>query len=73
MVDTDPTLLAEVERLRAVRLLLANVEPAKISVREAQLAAAFDVWERQGARDPHHHRPQCDDRFSSRERSWPAE
>ncbi len=45
-VEGDPTLLAEVERLRSVRLLLADVEPQSISVREAQLAMAFDVWDR---------------------------
>jgi hypothetical protein len=46
LVETDPSLLAEVERLRAVRALLADVEPSKISVRESHLAAAFDVWDR---------------------------
>ncbi len=45
-VERDPALLAEVERLRAVRLLVGNVETPKISVREAHLAAAFDVWDR---------------------------
>jgi hypothetical protein len=45
-VETDPTLLAEVERLRAVRLLLGEADEPKISVREAHLAAAFEVWER---------------------------
>jgi hypothetical protein len=45
-VESDPDLLAEVERLRAVRLLLGDVEPAAISMREAQLAAALNVWDR---------------------------
>jgi hypothetical protein len=42
----DPDLLAEVDRLRAVRALLGDVEPPAISVREAQLATALDIWER---------------------------
>jgi hypothetical protein len=46
LVETDPALLAEVEQLRAVRALLADTEPPKISVRESHLAAAFDVWDR---------------------------
>ncbi len=45
-VENDPDLLAEVERLRTVRVVLGDVEPAPISVREAQLSAALDVWER---------------------------
>ena len=45
-VDRDAAALAEVERLRAVRALLGDVEPPAISLREAQLAAALDVWER---------------------------
>jgi hypothetical protein len=45
-VETDPVLLAEVERLRAVRILLAEADDAKISVREVHLAAAFDAWDR---------------------------
>lgn len=46
LVETDPDLLAEVERLRAVRTLIGeDIEP-KISVREAHLAAAFDAWDR---------------------------
>ncbi len=45
-VDADAVALAEVERLRAVRALLGDVEPAAISVREAQLANALDIWER---------------------------
>jgi hypothetical protein len=45
-VENDPDLLAEVERLRTVRVLLGDVEPAAISVREAQLSSALDVWER---------------------------
>lgn len=45
-VDADAVALAEVERLRAVRALLGDVEPASISVREAQLATALGIWER---------------------------
>jgi hypothetical protein len=45
-VEDDAQLLAEVDRLRAVRLLLADVEPPAISRREAHLAAALDVWDR---------------------------
>jgi hypothetical protein len=45
-VEGDGELLAEVERLRTVRLLLGDVEPPAISVREAQLAAALGVWDR---------------------------
>jgi len=46
LVETDPDALAEVERLRSVRALLGDVEPPAISVREAQLAAALDAWDR---------------------------
>ncbi len=45
-VDGDAAALAVVERLRAVQALLGDVEPPAISVREAQLAAALEVWER---------------------------
>ncbi len=45
-VEGDPALLAEVERLRSVRALLSDVEPQAISVREAQLATALDIWDR---------------------------
>jgi hypothetical protein len=45
-VESDAALLAEVDRLRAVRFLLGDVEPQAISVREAQLATALDVWDR---------------------------
>lgn len=45
-VETDPVLLSEVERLRAVHVLLAETDEAMISVRESQLAAAFEVWDR---------------------------
>jgi hypothetical protein len=45
-VEGDPELLAEVDRLRSARMLLADVEPQAISVREAQLAMALDVWDR---------------------------
>jgi len=45
-VENDPQLLTEVERLRSVRALLSDVEPPSISVREAQLATALEVWDR---------------------------
>lgn len=45
-VEGDPALLAEVERLRSVRILVGDVEPPSISVREAQLATALDIWDR---------------------------
>ena len=45
-VDADPELLAEVERLRTVRLVLADMEPPSITMREAHLAGALDAWDR---------------------------
>jgi hypothetical protein len=45
-VENDTEALAEVDRLRSARALLGDVEPQAISVREAQLAAALDVWDR---------------------------
>lgn len=45
-VDRDPELLAEVERLRAVRVLLGEPEEPRISIREVHLAAALDAWDR---------------------------
>ncbi len=46
----DPALRAEIEervtQLGAVRALLADVEPAAISTREAHLAAALAAWDR---------------------------
>lgn len=45
-VESDPELLDEVGRLRSVRALLGDIEPPSISVREAQLASALDVWDR---------------------------
>jgi hypothetical protein len=45
-VENDTAALAEVGRLRSVRALLGDVEPQAISVREAQLATALEVWER---------------------------
>jgi hypothetical protein len=45
-VENDPAALAEVDRLRSVRALLGDVEPQSISVREAQLATALDIWDR---------------------------
>jgi hypothetical protein len=46
LVEGDSELLAEVDRLRAARILLGDVEPQAISVREAHLAMALDVWDR---------------------------
>ena len=45
-VEADPALLVEVDRLRYVRVLLADVEPSSISVRESLLANALDAWDR---------------------------
>ena len=45
-VEDDTEALAEVDRLRSVRALLGDVEPQAISVREAQLASALEVWDR---------------------------
>lgn len=45
-VEADPELLAEVDRLRTVAVLLADVEPGRISVREQQLSAALEAWDR---------------------------
>jgi hypothetical protein len=45
-VEGDPGLLAEVERLRAVRVLIGDVEPSPISTREQLLANALDAWDR---------------------------
>jgi len=44
--ESDPDVVAEVERLRAVRALLGDLEAPAISLREAHLAAALDAWER---------------------------
>jgi hypothetical protein len=46
LVETDPEALAEVDRLRAVRALLGDVEPQAISKREEHLAMALDIWDR---------------------------
>lgn len=45
-VETEPELTAEVERLRSVRVLLADVEPSSIAVRESLLSNALDAWDR---------------------------
>lgn len=45
-VEADPQLLAEVDRLRAVRALLADVGVASIARREEHLAAALNAWDR---------------------------
>lgn len=46
LVEGDVDALAEVERLRQVRALVGDVEPAAISRRETHLAAALDAWDR---------------------------
>ncbi|MGI9644377.1 MAG: hypothetical protein ACR2O6_03605 [Ilumatobacteraceae bacterium] len=46
IVEASPDLLAEVEQLRLVRGLLADVEPSAISAREEHLAAALAAWDR---------------------------
>jgi hypothetical protein len=45
LVESDPQLLGEVERLRSVRIMLADTEPASISLREQHLANALDAWD----------------------------
>lgn len=45
-VEGDAELLAEVERLRQVRLLLGDTEPSSISTREELLANALEAWDR---------------------------
>lgn len=45
-VETDVDALAAVDRLRQIRALVADVEPAAISRREAHLSAALDAWDR---------------------------
>jgi hypothetical protein len=45
-VEGDPELLAEVDRLRAVRALIGDTEPSPISIREELLANALDAWDR---------------------------
>lgn len=45
-VDANPTLIAEVERLRSVRTLLSADAVTPISTRERHLAAALDAWDR---------------------------
>ncbi|NND75229.1 MAG: hypothetical protein HKN44_09505 [Ilumatobacter sp.] len=50
-VEADDELRAEVERLRQVRAVLGDNEPAPISVRERHLAAALDAWDRLPAPD----------------------
>jgi hypothetical protein len=45
LVESDPELLGEVERLRSVRIMLGDTEPASISLRERHLASALDAWD----------------------------
>jgi len=45
-VEADDAMMAEVARLRDVRALLGDVEPAAISLREQHLATALDAWDR---------------------------
>lgn len=45
-VERDAELLAEVERMRQVRAVLGDTEPAPISTRERHLAAALDAFDR---------------------------
>lgn len=51
-VESDADLLAEVEHLRRVRALVADVDPAPISVRERHLAGALDAFDRLAADRP---------------------
>ncbi len=45
-VVDDPLLRAEVDRLRDVRAIVADVPAPRVSVREAHLASALEAWER---------------------------
>lgn len=45
-VESDPELLAEVDRLRSVRALLHHPEAPPISTREEHLAGALAAWDR---------------------------
>jgi len=45
-VESTPELLAEVDRLRQVRAVLADLPEVTISARERHLAEALDAWER---------------------------
>ncbi len=45
-VESTPELLVEVDRLRQVRAVLADLPEASISARERHLAEALDAWER---------------------------
>lgn len=53
LVEASDDVLAEVERLRRVRAVVAaDVQPAAVSTRESQLAAALDVFDQLGAGAP---------------------
>ena len=45
-VEDDPTIGGEVERLRTVRAMVADVPEQRVSVREQHLATALEAWER---------------------------
>jgi hypothetical protein len=45
-VETSPELLAEVERQRLIRAVLADVEAPSISLREQHLSSALEAWDR---------------------------
>jgi hypothetical protein len=45
-VEASAELLAEVQRMRVVRAVVADLEPPPISVREEHLAAALGAWDR---------------------------
>jgi len=45
-VESTPELLTEVDRLRQIRAVLADLPEVSISARERHLAQAFDAWER---------------------------
>lgn len=49
VVESDPQLLAEVDRLRAVRAALGDVEPPLSPAREAAVAAALAVFDERPA------------------------
>lgn len=46
LIEADQATMAEVDRMRSVRALLADSEPPSISGREQHLAAALSAWDR---------------------------
>lgn len=57
IAEADPTVMAEVESLRALRDQLRDVDPPSTSARESGVAAAMAVFESSVPTEPSHHRP----------------